>query len=190
MSLRPFLMALGLALAYPVFAQDAVPLPAQGDQSTDNEMQATEGDALVLALLIAMDDHAIRTADIARRKLLSQPVTDYAKLLFDDHTAHHARSDEIRRGILAEAVEPAELKAVAQAREQMREQLDDLDGEQFETAYLDAMVKERNDAIGMIDRRLLAAAKNDDVVAHLRMTRGLLASHLERARFLVENPDR
>lgn len=190
MSVRPLLMALGLALALTAFAQDAVPLPAQGDQSTDNEMQATEGDALALALLIAMDEHEILAAEIARRKLLSQPVADYAKTLFDEHSAHRARSEEIRRAILAEAVEPDELKPVSAAREAAREQLEDLDGEQFETAYLDARVKEHAEAIAVIDRRLLALAKNDDVVAHLRATRGHLAAHLERAKFLVENPDR
>ena len=190
MSIRSLMLAVAVALAAPVLAQDAVPLPAQGDQSTDNEMQATEGDALVLALLIALDEHEVASAEIARRKLLSQPVADYAKLLFDEHTAHRARSEEIRRAILAEAMEPDELKPVSEAREKSREALEDLDGEQFETAYLDTMVREHADAIRLIDGRLLATAKNDDVVAHLRATRGHLAAHLERAKFLVENPDR
>jgi putative membrane protein len=57
----------------------------------------------------------------------------------------------------------------------------------FETAYLDAMIKGHNEALAMIDSKLLTAAKLDAVKKHLTDTRTHIAMHLEQAKKLREN---
>jgi predicted outer membrane protein len=185
---RLSILILGLSLTGPLLAQEARPLPAQGDQSTDNEMPATEGDGLALSMLIAIDDHEIQAAEIARRKNLAQPVADYAKFLFDEHTAHRERSEEIVSAIGAERVDPPELKVLRESKESVRETLAALEGDAFEAAYLDAMLKDHAEATALIETRLLKTAQNDDVVTHLRITHAHLVTHRERARLLAATP--
>ena len=191
MRTHPFVMLLGLVLAAPAVAQEETSYrPAQGDQSTDNEMPATEGDGLALSMLLGIDEQEVLAADLARRKNPSQPVADFAKAQSDAHAANRTRSEEILRAIHAERVDLADLEAMQQANEEARERLEKLTGDAFETAWLDAHVASHAAALRLIDERLLPAAKNDDVIVHLRQTRGHAAAHLEQAKFLVENPDR
>lgn len=186
---RVFLAA-ALACASSAFAQEARPLPAQGDQATDNEMPATPGDALALAQLMAFDDHVIATAEIARRKNLSQPVADFAKTVFDEHGANRERSAEILRAIGLGRADTPELTALADTRESQREALHDLEGDAFTRSFVDGMIKDHADAIALIDSRLLREANNDDVSTHLRLARGRYVTHLEAARALLDHPDR
>ena len=184
------LFAVALGCAAPVFAQEARPLPAQGDQATDNEMPATPGDALALAQLIAIDDHAVATAELARRKNLSQPVADFAKLVFDEHGANRERSAEILRAIGITQAETPDLDAQAEAREEQREAMQRLEGDEFVRAFIQAMIRDHTEAIAAIDGRLLREANNDDVTTHLRFARSRYLTHLEAARALLDHPDR
>jgi putative membrane protein len=171
-------------------ARETRPLPAAGDETTDNEMPATPGDAFALAQLIAFDEHVAAAAEIARRKLPAQPVADYAKMVFDEHGANRERSVEILRAIGIAGTEVPEFEAEARTRDRQRETLRGLEGMQFTRAFIDAMAQDHADAIALIDRRLLREAHNDDVTAHLRLSRGRYLAHLEAARALRDHPDR
>lgn len=59
-----------------------------------------------------------------------------------------------------------------------------LDGKDFETAYLDPMIKGHAEVLAMIDNQLLKTAKNDGLKEHLTETRGHIAMHLEQAKKL------
>jgi len=65
-----------------------------------------------------------------------------------------------------------------------------LNGEQFERAYLAAMVKGHTDVLGTIDNELLKAVKNEPLKKHLTETRGHVAAHLEKAKQLQGNMKR
>lgn len=188
------IVALGLALCAPVGAQELRPLPgplpAAGDESTDNEMPATEGDGAVLATLLAVHDHAIATAEVARRKNASQPVADYAKFLFDEHTRERERTAEVMSAIRAQNEDTAQLKAMRAAKETERERLADLDGDEFEAAWLQSVANDNTEALAIIDSRLLRLASNDDVQVHLRTLRAHLSTRLERANQLMAFPAR
>lgn len=179
-----------LLLAGPGAAQEARPLPAQGDQDTDNEMPATPGDGLALAQLMAVDDHAAAAAEVARRKIPSQPVADYASVEADEHAANRGRSEEVLRAIGVLRADTPELTALADARENQREALADLDGDEFTRAFIDATVKDHADALALLDQRLMREAHNDDVTAHLQASRAMLSRHLQAARALIDHPDR
>ena len=185
-----FLLVAALVCPAPIPAQEARPLPAQGDQATDNEMPTTPGDAAALAQLIAIDDHAIAAAEIARRKNPAQPVADFAKTVFDEHEALRTRSREILRAIGVAQADTPEFTALAAAREDQRETLHDLDGDEFTRAFIATMIADHTAAIALIDTRLLREAHNDDVTAHLRQARGRCVTHLEAARALRDDPDR
>lgn len=189
--MRPSLLLFAsLWLAGTAAAQEARPLPAQGDQATDNEMPATEGDGVALAQLIAFDAHAAAAAEVARRRNPSQPVADYATTEADEHAANRTRSEEVLRAIGLLRADTPELTALADAREDQREALADQDGDEFTRAFIAATIQDHAEALAQIDQRLLRAANNDDVTAHLNATRAMIARHLDAARALVDRPDR
>lgn len=62
-----------------------------------------------------------------------------------------------------------------------------MDGKDFETGYLDAMIKGHTEASDMIDNQLMKTAKNDALKKHLTETRGHVAGHLDQAKKLKDN---
>ena len=187
----PLILLAALLAAMPLSAQEARPQPRQGDQSTDNVMPATADDAHALAMLMAIDDHGVAVAEMARLKNLHQPTADYAKQLADEHAANRHRSDEVLGAIGAQRLDDADdVEAFVAARQDQRDVLDDLEGDEFTMAFLRAMIADHEQAIGLIDTRLMRESHNDDVTAHLRVARGRYVTHLEAARALVDNPDR
>lgn len=149
------------------------------------EVPATEGtDAEVLSFVAAVDLNEILAAAEAQKKKISQPVMDYAKMLHTEHGANMAKTLELGMKI---KVTPSDTKAVDALKKKGASELAMLvpmDGKDFETGYVDAMIKGHTEALAMVDNQLMKAAKNDMLKAHLTETRGHIAMHLEQAKKL------
>ncbi|KLJ02131.1 hypothetical protein WQ56_03525 [Luteimonas sp. FCS-9] len=65
-----------------------------------------------------------------------------------------------------------------------RQRLEGLDGEAFEAAWIDAMVKGHQAALDKLDRELIPQAGAGEVRSHLERTRETIAGHLEQAQAL------
>lgn len=147
---------------------------------------ADEAEALML--LMAVNDHEIAAAEQARGKKVDGATLEFANLMRDEHGKNQA---ETRRLIGASA--RAESGAV---KEQKRKgaaelaKLSALNGDAYEKAYIDAMVKGHTDALAMLEARLIPAASTDAVRKHLSATREHVAMHLERARALQGDASR
>lgn len=74
-----------------------------------------------------------------------------------------------------------DLAAMRSKHQSERERLAALDGDEFETAWLDAMVAGHQEALTMLDDRLIPGATDDQVRQHLTDTRTAIANHLQRA---------
>ncbi len=149
------------------------------------DVAGTEGtDAEVLSFVAAVDVNEILAASVAEKKKIGQPVMDYAKMLHTEHGDNMAKTLQLGQSI---KVTPSDTKAVDALKKKGAGELAmliPLDGKDFETAYLDAMIKGHTEVLDMIDSRLLTTAKNDALKAHLKETRGHVAMHLERAKKL------
>lgn len=145
----------------------------------------TEGtDAEVLAFVNAVNVNEILAAAEAQKKKISGPVMDYAKMLQTEHGANMAKTNALGLSInvtpsITKAVD-AEIKKGAGGLAM----LVPMDGKDFESAYLDAMIKGHTDVLAMIDNQLMKTAKNDKLKSHLTETRGHVAMHLEQAKKL------
>ncbi len=109
---------------------------------------------------------------------------DYAKMLHTAHGENMAKTLKLGQSI---NVTPSDTKAVDALKVKGAGELAmliPLDGKDFETAYIDAMIKGHTEALGMIDNQLLKTAKNDALKAHLTETRSHIAMHLEQAKKL------
>ena len=153
--------------------------------SAMRDVPNTEGtDAEVLAFVNAVNVNEILAAAEAQKKKISGPVMDYAKMLHTEHGANMAKTNQLGLKISVTPSITKEVDAVMRKGAGELATLIPMDGKDFETAYLDAMIKGHMEVLSMIDSKLLTNAKNEALKAHLTETRGHVAMHLEQAKKL------
>lgn len=157
-------------------ADDAMVPPVGAD------MQAANGQEEALALLAAVDQHEIDAARQARSKGVDGAELEYAELM---EAAHSADLDATRALMVgADAGDSGDVASQKAKGEAELERLAGLEGDAYEDAYIDAMVAGHQDALSLLDNRLIPAARDDAVRAHFNTARGHVAEHLEKARAL------
>ena len=112
---------------------------------------------------------------------------DYAKMLHTEHGANMAKTMQLGLSI---KVTPSDTKEVDELKKKGAAELAMLvskDGKDFESAYVDAMIKGHTEAITMIDDKLLKQAKNEVLKTHLRETKQHITMHLDQAKKLKGN---
>ena len=147
----------------------------------------TQLDAEALAIVSTINSHEILAAQRALRSGMGASAIEYAGMLLREHQANQAKTDDL---ILATGIAPSNTDAVIALKaktQATRDRLDALEGDAFETAFIDAMVDDHRAALATIDDELLPRA-SPEVAEHLRTTRDHIALHLERARELKQNP--
>lgn len=145
--------------------------------------EAGSNDALALGLLGAVDENEIAAAKQAKGKQVSAPVMAYAQKMDTEHSDNLTKTQSL--GTLASTPEVQTIK------DKGKQELADLDkksGKDYETAYVDAMVKGHTEVLSLIDARLLTLASTGPVKDHLTATRGHVAEHLAAAQKLQGAP--
>ncbi len=156
--------------------------------SAMRDVPGTEGtDAEVLAFVNAVNVNEILAASVAEKKKISGPVMDYAKMLHTEHGANMAKTMQLGMSINVVPSITKPVDAVTKKGAGELATLVSMDGKDFETAYLDAMIKGHTEVLAMIDNQLLKTAKNDALKSHLTETRGHVAMHLDKAKKLKDN---
>ncbi len=140
---------------------------------------ASSDDSLALGLLGAVNEHEIAAARQAKEKKVSAPVLAYAEMMETEHGANQAKTQSL--GTLAST---DEVKAMKEQGATELATLGQKSGKDYETAYIDAMVKGHTEALALIDTRLLTLASSEAVKQHLTETRDHVAKHLAAAQKL------
>lgn len=161
-------------------------IPGSPKRAGEDGVDTDKGtdDAEVLAFVIAVDDNEILAAAEAAEKKPSSAVLDYAKMMHQEHGKNEAETMELGEKI---NVTPVDTAAVDKLRVKGAGELAaliPLKGDEFETAYVTAMVKGHTEVLEMIDNKLLKSADNDAVKKHLNETRSAVAQHLEMGKKL------
>jgi len=135
--------------------------------------------AQAVTLVGAVDKHEIQAAEQARGKKVRRDVLDFANLLHSEH------SKNLEAGQKLGATETSpELTAMEEKGRAGLAELDTKTGNDYEKAYVDAMVKGHEEALSMIDTKLLPAATDDNVRTFLTNSREHVAMHLEKGKAL------
>ena len=137
-----------------------------------------------MAFVIAADDNEVLAAAEAQKKVSSQEVKEYAKMLQTEHAKNQKMVMTLGEKMKAT---PADTKAVDQLRVKGAETLAGLvplEGKEFEKAYMDAMVKDHQEVLTMIDGKLLPAAKDDALKKQLMETKKHVSMHLDQAKMI------
>lgn len=166
---------------------------ALADDTAATEAGATDGDeegildsvtaGESLALVMAVDQHEIDMAQQARDKGVTGDVLAYADMLHQDHSENLEKD----RNVSSEAgIDPAATAIVSAQQSKgasVMERLAELEGGEYATAYVDAMVQGHTDALAMLDERL-DTTENPTLRQHLSATREAVAAHLEQGKAL------
>ena len=148
---------------------------------------AKGGDAEILATVVAVDLNEVLAAMQAGTKKIGQPVLDYAKSIHEGHGMNMEKGLKLGGQIgLTPAITPAVNELQVKGAGALAS-IVPLDGNEFEKAYLEMMVKGHTDVLGMIDGKLLQGAQNPELKKHLTESRASVAAHLEKAKSLQGN---
>jgi predicted outer membrane protein len=156
--------------------------PASGAVGTSGT--ADTGDSEVLGFVGAVNENEILAAAEAAKKNIRPEVKDYAMMLHKAHGKNLGASLQLGQKI---GVTPMETSDVDKFRVKGAGELAaliPLNGNDFEGAYLDAMIQGHTEVLKMIDDQLLPGARNAALQAHLKTTRNDVAQHLEQAKQL------
>jgi len=155
---------------------------AKNAPQTEAKTDKTGGDAEILSVILAVDTNEVVAAMEAKKKKVPQAVADYAKMLHIEHGKNAA--DTMKLGMKID-VTPMDTEKTNMLRMKGAGELATLvplDGDQFASGYIDAMVKGHTEVLAMIDSDLLATAQNEALKKHLTETREHVAMHLEEGK--------
>lgn len=161
------------------------PVIANSPLRAAEEKGTTRPDAEALASVAMVDKNEVVAAMQAKSKQLSEPVMEFANTLHRDHGMNFSQTLKVGQQADARPVITPQVSQISEDGAAMLAPLVTKDGAEFERGYLEAMVKGHTEALAMIDGKLLRAAKDDAVKAHLEKTREVVAGHLETAKALL-----
>lgn len=146
--------------------------------------------ALLLGDVAAIDSHGLALAEQATNRPMTEAATDFAASLRQDHAAglEATRALQERLGAapgpdLGPVPQPA---AGGEGPQEVLARLAGLADDQYQRAWIDAVVGAHTAALEQLDNTLVPAAGDDDIRGHLEDTRRSLARHLETAQRLRE----
>jgi putative membrane protein len=156
------------------------PLLAEGASAPATTVN--EGDAL--GMVIAVDEHEIAAAEQAKSKNVSAPVAAYADMMIKEHTAHMEKARALEGSAKVQIGTGPQVASLRTDSEAARNRLANMQGQDFERAYVEEMVNSHQKTLTMLESQLVPAAQNEALRTFLTQTRDTVAKHLEAARQL------
>lgn len=160
-------------------AQAERPNAASPTDGSDHDRAGAMGEQQALGVLAAINTAEVGAGNLALKKQVQGPVRDYATQMIKEHSDNNAKIMPWSPDRSAAPARQQTQKAQAEAK-----RLQQLDDEAFARAYIAAMVKDHQEALTVLDTKLIPAAKRPQVVEHLRTTRTHVAAHLAKAQQL------
>jgi putative membrane protein len=162
-----------LALSYPTNPNN----PQAADQRVGDKK---EGE--VIATLITLDKNEMAAANLAEKKQISPLIKNYAKLIHRDHSQNLSATLKLSQKIKERPEQTEDVIALKKQGQEEMATLQPLNGQKFEVAFINAMVKGHQAALDKIDDMLLPNAHTPQLKRHLQMTRNKVAQHLQIAK--------
>jgi putative membrane protein len=150
-----------------------------------NDSAASDRDVEALAFLLAVDEHEVHAGAEAAKKDVRAEVKEFARTMQTDHGRHADETRDLAKTLNITLTDPPQVTSLKAKTAEERKSMAALQPEQFERAYLAAMVKDHEDVLAKIDE-FLKVTKRIEVQTHLRASRGAIAHHLEMARNLQQ----
>lgn len=162
----------------------ATHLSFAADTTTHDKLTSAEiGD---LASIATIDKNEILLSVVASNKKVNSDVADLANMMINQHGNNLTQILEMVKNLHISSLKGGDAEKLMTEGKKELMALGALEGNQFATAYVDAMVKGHQAALDLIDQHLMKNAKSETVKKFLTDTRAVVAQHLEHAKELQE----
>jgi putative membrane protein len=141
----------------------------------------------ILGVIRAINQAEVDHATAVQARLTDPQVRGFAQSMIEDHTRAVTNVDELARTI---AIQPAESDTSRKLVKDTRDKIEDLSKEEskdLDSKFLDDQENMHEDALKLIDDRLLKDTKRPDVSRLLGELRASVAAHLEQVRNLKKD---
>jgi predicted outer membrane protein len=164
--------------------------PERPMADTQSRSKDGSGDGEILGVVGAINENEIVAALEAGKKSLSPEIAAYAKRLHREHGKSLEATLQLGQKIKVTPMETAAVDTVRTKGAGELAALALLDGSQFGSAYVTAMIMGHTEVLDMIDNQLMKRASSDAVKKHLTDTRNHVANHLAEGKALEANVKR
>ena len=141
-------------------------------------------DGEVVSALQGINNGEMKTAKIAAKKSMNQSVQQYAQQVMVDHRNAEKQLDEIRSKNRITVDTPAVRRDMRQENTAAMRRINKMEGAAFDQAFLDQQINQHQQALQLIDSRLLKSADNIDLRSYITNLRTVIDSHLQTAQQL------
>ncbi len=143
--------------------------------------EPTKSKAEITNTVMTINSGEITLAKLAQQKATNPEVKKYATQMLNDHTKNN---DHMHALAKTEKVSPKETKdsmKLKNTSEQKAEQLKNLEGNEFNRAYMDSQVEMHKNALDKINNELIPNAQDKELRAMLDKTKVKIQEHLKEA---------
>jgi putative membrane protein len=144
-------------------------------------------DSQIFQVLKSVDQAEIEQATLARNKATDPRVKKFAEHMIEQHSRALKDGANLARKLGAT---PEESQLAVQLQTETGQTLSTLrgiDSSMFDRMYMGAQVKQHQDVLDLLDKRLIPSAGNPELNAALKNARTMVASHLQEAQQVMPN---
>ncbi len=170
-------------LISPAFSEDADKTAKPATVAGETATQASQ-DGKILEVLTVLNNNEIDVAKLAIKKTKNANVKEYAEFLLKEHKDNLKDGKKLSKEIKEKPLNSEQAKTLKQKGKAEVKSLAKLKGEDFDKAFIQAMVQDHQEAISLLDNDLLKNVTNASLKDFLNTTHGHLATHLDKAKAL------
>lgn len=159
----------------------ALALAACGGATMQQRPEGAMTDAEIAAVLDVANMGEIQQAQLASRNASDEQVRSYATAML---TGHRNALEEQEALLRPRGITPTESTLSQQLRERGRaleQQLQGLEGEQFDRAYMQAQLEQHQNLLRLLEQQLIPSAQDPAYRVYLERLRDDVAAHLQNA---------
>ena len=149
------------------------------DHSRSVQEQQLE-DSQILNIMMTVDKGEIATSEEATKKKVSPSVDFYAKYLIQQHQKNLEELTQLAKQLGLEPKESGISNSLDTSGKNDLKAFDALQGKAFDKAFIDAMVKEHQGGLELIETKLLPDTKNPQLKVAVEHFRKMVSDHLEK----------
>lgn len=155
-------------------------LPNSTATKTAAKASGSFSDGEILQVLRTLNEAEIAQAQLAAQKSNKQEIKETAEHIIKDHTQNNERIDSMAQAGIKLEKSPLS-RGLKLQTEEIRENLTDLNGTEFECTYLEKQIEQHQLALDTVRSELLPDAKSPQVRRLLSTTAPALEQHLQSA---------
>lgn len=167
-----------------VFASAAMTTFATIGAETTADKAAPPNDAQIAKIVVVADTVDVNYGKLAVKKTENPDVKAFAETMIRDHSAVNAKAVALAKKLGVTPEDSETSKSLEENGKAELKKLQQLNGVEFDKAYVDNEVSYHEAVIGVLDTTLIPNTKNAELKALLESGRPIFAAHLEHAKKL------